>query len=326
MELRNITTFIKVAELKSFSKAVEKLGYSQSNVSFQIQQLENELDSRLFERIGKKIEITPQGRSFLFYANEIIKMTVQAADEVRNSAGPDCASPRGQLRIGSIESIATGILPGLLTEFHSRFPHIQVTVFTENKNILIDRINNNQIDMFFDLNTPSVIPNMIRRELRREEIIFICRPDMMLSDADAPTACSPIRSGHDMSYAPGYSDSPFIQLSELCSMPFVLTEYGEGYRRELDALLATQGCCITPVIEFGNPETIIQLVEAGVGMSFLPRFCTEKHIEDGRLMRVNTDIQPIYMHSQMFYHKNKWITPVMQAFFDTIDSFFGAAS
>ena len=302
MELRNITTFLKVAELGSFSKAAEKLGYSQSNVSFQIQQLENELGARLFERIGRKIEITPQGRSFLFYANEINKMTVQAVDEVRNSAGPGCASPRGQLRIGSIESIATGILPCLLTEFHRRFPYIQVTVFTENKNILIDRVNNNQIDMFFDLNTPSVIQNMIRRELRREEIIFICSPDMMVT---------------------GSSGALFVPINELCSMPFVLTEYGEGYRRELDAVLTGRGYSIDPVIEFGNPETIIQLVEAGIGMSFLPHFCAAKHIEDGHLVRVETDIEPIYMRSQMFYHKNKWITPVMQAFFDTIDSFFG---
>ena len=298
MELRNISTFLKVAELKSFSRAAEKLGYSQSNVSFQIQQLENELGVRLFERIGRKIEITPQGRSFLFYANEINKMTLQAVSDIKNKANtPDCASPRGQLRIGSIESIATGVLPALLTEFHRRFPLVQVTVFTENKNILIDRVNNNQIDMFFGLNSPSVISNMVRRELRREEIIFV----------------GPAGSG----------SCRFVPLEELRSMSFVLTEYGEGYRRELDAALAERGLSITPVIEFGNPETIIQLVKSGVGMSFLPLFCAEKNISAGNIVRIDTDIEPIYMHSQMFYHKNKWITPAMKAFFDTVDLFFG---
>ena len=83
MEFRNINTFLSVAELQSFSKAANKLGYSQSNVSLQIQQLEQELGVPLFERTGKSIRITAAGQDFLFYANEIQRLNQQALNTVR---------------------------------------------------------------------------------------------------------------------------------------------------------------------------------------------------------------------------------------------------
>ena len=111
MEFRNIKTFLCIAEMNSFSKAAEKLGYSQSNVSFQIQQLEQELGVRLFERYGRSIQITQPGREFLFYANEMEKLSLQAVSAVKNPAGMDGRQLSGLLRIGSVESIANGILP-----------------------------------------------------------------------------------------------------------------------------------------------------------------------------------------------------------------------
>ena len=96
MEFRNINTFLCVAEQKSFSRAADRLGYSQSNVSFQIQQLEQELGVRLFERTGKTIRITEKGQEFLFYANEIEKLGDQAMTAVR-SPGDGARSEMGGL-------------------------------------------------------------------------------------------------------------------------------------------------------------------------------------------------------------------------------------
>lgn len=85
MEFRNIITFLKVAELKNFSKAAEKLGYSQSAVTVQIKQLEKELGTRLFERVGKGAVLTESGQDFVFHANEILNTAKQAVDAVRGS-------------------------------------------------------------------------------------------------------------------------------------------------------------------------------------------------------------------------------------------------
>ena len=83
MEFKNITTFLKVAELRNFSKAAKKLGYSQSAVTIQIQQLEHELGVQLFERIGRGAALTEEGQSFVFYANEILGAAEKARDSIR---------------------------------------------------------------------------------------------------------------------------------------------------------------------------------------------------------------------------------------------------
>ncbi|MBQ3166220.1 MAG: LysR family transcriptional regulator, partial [Clostridia bacterium] len=75
MELRNLITFIHVAELGSFTKAAEQLGYSQSTVSFQIKQLEEELDCLLFERINHTITLTERGRELVSYAHQVRALT-----------------------------------------------------------------------------------------------------------------------------------------------------------------------------------------------------------------------------------------------------------
>ena len=189
MEFRNIKTFLCIAEMNSFSKAAEKLGYSQSNVSFQIQQLEQELGVRLFERYGRSIQITQPGREFLFYANEMEKLSLQAVSAVKNPAGMDGRQLSGLLRIGSVESIANGILPDLLADFHSIYPDVQFAVYTGGaRNTLVEMVANNQIDFFFDLNDKAPVTGLTGRILRREEIVFVASKKHA---GDIAPACRP---------------------------------------------------------------------------------------------------------------------------------------
>ena len=95
MEIRNILTFLKVAGTQNFSKAAEQLGYSQSAVTIQIQQLEKELGTQLFERIGKRVYLTEKGQEFIGYASEIMRVT----NEALTFAGEEHTT-RGTLKIG----------------------------------------------------------------------------------------------------------------------------------------------------------------------------------------------------------------------------------
>ena len=115
-------------------------------------------------------------------------------------------------------------------------------------------------------------------------------------------------------------------MDELAKKDFVLTEPGEGYRKQLDRLLGEYNQTITPVIEFANPETVIQLVERKIGLSFLPYFCAEEKIKSGKLFPLETVAPRIYMYNQIFYHRDKWVTPQMEALLDFIKSFFGVTS
>ena len=83
MDIKNLTTFICAAELGSFTKAAASLGYSQSTVSFQIKQLETELDAQLFERVGHTILLTEKGREVLRYAHQVDKLTHELLDTIQ---------------------------------------------------------------------------------------------------------------------------------------------------------------------------------------------------------------------------------------------------
>ena len=108
MEFRNINTFLKVAGTQNFSRAAQQLGYSQSAVTIQIRQLEEELQVQLFERIGKRVYLTEKGQEFVAYANEIMRVTERAKNFPAQSSALE-----GTLCIGGVESICTALLPGL---------------------------------------------------------------------------------------------------------------------------------------------------------------------------------------------------------------------
>ena len=117
MELRQLSTFIQVAQLKSFSRAAESLGYSQSAVTVQIRQLEDELDTRLFDRIGKHISLTARGVQFLEHAYDVL----QEVNKARLSVS-DTGELHGRLHIGTIESLCFSKLPAVLHAYGSGTP------------------------------------------------------------------------------------------------------------------------------------------------------------------------------------------------------------
>ena len=295
MEFRNLQTFLCVANLQSFSKAAKKLGYSQSNISFQIQQLEKELGVQLFDRSGKRIKITEPGQEFLFYANEIQKLSLQALTVAKKNINHDSQTLEGFLRIGSIESIATSILPDLLARFHKVYPKITITIITKNRENLIEMVKNNQIDFFFDFNDKIEISNLCHKILSKEEVVFLSS-----------------------------KSREKLSLEHITKEKFVLTEQGEGYRKKLEYLLLEKGIRIYPAIEFGDPAQIIQLIEKNIGISFLPLFCAIEKIQEKKLFIIESDLPKIYMYTQLYYHKNKWITPQMNAILNHIYSYFNA--
>ena len=112
MELRNINTFLHVAELHSFSRAARDLGYSQSAVSSQIALLEDELGVPLFDRVGKTVCLTDAGQVFLRYARTLLTTAQQA-----KAALQPTPEARGSLRVAIADSLCSALMPGLLMIF-----------------------------------------------------------------------------------------------------------------------------------------------------------------------------------------------------------------
>ncbi len=309
MELRTIETFLAVTTYGSFSRAAERLGYSQSAVTMQIKQLEAELGARLFDRVPRGARLTDEGRAFSFHAHQIAADVARARRAVRGDAEP--ADLTGTLRIGSVESISTALMPELLVRFTRAHPHAELVVQTTRIDRLVELTRAGEIDLVLTMERPLAIPGFIREVLREEEIVLVAQPGLIA------------RARKEQ---PGTTGSIPASLSpaELATLPFVLTERGESYRLELDRALAAYDIALTPVVETGNTETLVHLAERGVGVAFLPRFSVEGALAAGTLELVQSELAPVRMASQLFYHQKKWVSPLMAAFLATVREGFAA--
>lgn len=142
MEIRIVKTFLKVAETPNITQSAELLGYSQGSVTAHIQQLEKELNVKLFDRIGRGVQFTEAGRRFLPYAVNLVK-----ASEDAESFSIDATEPEGELIIEASSSVSIGILPKLLLKFQEKYPGIRLKVKTsDNIDIMLNSIRQNRVD------------------------------------------------------------------------------------------------------------------------------------------------------------------------------------
>lgn len=285
MEIRQLNTFIHVAQFQSFSKAAEHLGYSQSAVTVQIRLLEQELNVRLFDRIGKHIMLTAQGRHFLICANRIIyevnktKLSMSDNDEFKNP-----------LHIGTIESLCTVKLPPIIRYFREHHPKVAIQITTASPEELIEMMEQNKLDLIYILDSPRWNDEWYKAMEEEEQIIFVSSPHFKLAN----------QSG--------------LCMTDLLEEPFFLTEKNANYRQALDHHLAHQQKSLAPLLESSDTAFIVTMLEQNDGLSFLPYFAVQHHIQNERLCKLDVTDVDITMYRQIFYHKNKFKTREMDQF------------
>ena len=280
MDLKNLTTFIHVAELGSFTKAGVALGCSQSTISFQIRQLEEELSFPLFERINRTVVLTDKGREVLAYAHQIRQLT----DELKQNIQSD--RPRSvRIRVAMSDSLCNSLLEDNFQQFLQAHPGINLKIIAAGTEEMFRLLDHNEVDAILTLE--SHIYNTEYVIVREEEVAH-----HFVAAASSPLA--KLRQ---------------IPPEELVHQRFILTEKGMSYRRLLDEQLAQRSLEIIPVLEIGNPHLICELVQQGVGVSFLPDFVTEKAVKEGKLVYLEVPGIQVSIWKQLLHHRDKWISP-----------------
>ena len=290
MELRNITTFLRVAELQNFTHAAQELGYSQSAVTVQIRQLEIELGVPLFERIGRSVNLTAPGQAFLQQAGEIIKAAERARDAVRTAPEPE-----GTLRLGTMESLGASVVWRLIAGFHRQFPRVNVVVRTSTADGLLEMMRRNDVDFIYFVDEKQYSPDWEIPLCRPEETVFVTAPHSQLAARGEP-----------------------IPLRELVTYPCVLTEAGESYRIPFERLLAEHDLVVAPILEIGSTEIVARMVRENVGYSVLPMYVASEYLKSGELVPFRVPEFKSNMYQHIIYHKNKWLTPQMKGFMQLI--------
>ena len=175
MEIRNLITFTKVAEVQSLSGAARLLGYAQSTVTMQMQQLEQELGVPLYERVGKQIRITQAGQELLTYAVPIIKMSQEALQVGRGGA----KTAEGSLRLGVLEVLADERLALQIDAYLSHNPRVELEVRTEaDARTLLNLLRHNEIDLMLTLDYPVTDADLVHAGEDRAEPVSYTHLDV----------------------------------------------------------------------------------------------------------------------------------------------------
>ena len=285
VEIRQLITFEKVADLQSFSKAAAMLNYSQSAVTIQVQQLEEEFDTKFFDRIGRNITLTPAGKVFLKRAREILHEVQKTYSAINND------SPHQHiLHIGCIDSLCSCHLSEFLKDLFILHPKYQVKITTSSPEKLVHMMSQNQVDLIYVLDQPIY-------DVRWVKPVEVTEPLVFVSSVDSPLT----KLGK-------------LSLEEVLEEPFLLTESNANYRYALDQYLASRGLKVDARLELANTDVLLNLVKEGYGLSFLPYFAVRKKVIQGEIAILPVPDYDITMSRQLIYHRDKWMTEEMKEF------------
>ena len=289
MELRNLITFIHVAELGSFTKAAERLDYSQSTISFQIKQLEDELGCLLFERINHTITLTEKGRELVSYAHQIRTLTDEFKEGLTKEQ--DCV---GHIHMVAPDSVCEEMISSRYMDFHNKYPSVSIRFTTGDTGFMLDMLDHNGADVIITLD---------QRLHNKDHIIA----------KEEPLPMHFVSNPHSK-----FANAKGLSIKDIINEPFILTEYGKGYRRVFDRELAKRSLEITPVLEIGRTDIITLILTQSDMISYLPDFVTKPLIESGKLCYLDVCDMSIAIWKQLIYHKNKWMSKSLKAFIEYV--------
>ncbi len=249
---RRLQVFATVARLLSFTKAAESLYMTQPAVTFQIRQLEEHFNTRLFDRSHNRINLTEAGQLVKNYADKIIVLYNEMDNEVRTLTG----DVQGPLIVGASTTIGEYFIPAVIGAYQSNFPHVKVRLNVANTNGIIHMVENNQIDIGI-VEGPITNKNLVTDIIWDDELVVICSVDHPLTNQKR------------------------ISPEELLDYPFISREEGSGTREVIQNYLDSQGLDIEQLnitMEFGSPESIKNAVAANLGISVLSIATLEKEL------------------------------------------------
>ena len=294
MEIRQLKTFLKVATLLNFNRAAEALNYSQSTVSVQIQALEEALETRLFDRLPKRIMLTEAGQKLLLYAEKILALAEETRSEVMGGN-----RPAGSLNIRIPETLATYRLPLLIKRFFTIFPETRLVFSTCAYHSLTQDLSQGLYDLAFLLVDSFQTPNLSVKFIGVEPLTLITVPEHPLAKKNT------------------------IHPQDIGGELLLLSKTDCSYRRMFERYLAEEGLDSLAILELNSIHAIKKFVMEGVGISIMPEIAVKREISKGQLAAPKWVENSLEAAVLMIWHEEKWISPALKSFMDMAEELMG---
>lgn len=283
--------FEAVAELRSFSRAAERLHMTQPAVSQHIRALEDSLGVRLLERNNKSVSLTRAGEIALRHAKDInglyFRMREMVNELVHFTGGP--------LSVGASYTFGEYALPSVLAKLHREYPGITAQVAIGNTAEIAERVRSRELDICI-VEGEKFGGGLAARKLADDEMYIAAG------------------AGHPL------TDVPEVAIPRLAEEIWAVREPGSGTREAADRMLGEFGIEPVRVMELGSTQLIKETVEAGVGVTLLSRLALRKELEFGLLRLLNVPGMPVRRSFYVLMRKGDLQTRTMEVFMQTLEA------
>ena len=286
---RRLQVFHTVARLLSFTKAAESLHMTQPAVTFQVRQLEEYFNTRLFDRTHNRISLTEAGERVYGYADKIFALYAEMENSVRDLTG----EVSGVLLLGASTTIAEYMLPALLGDFKAKYPEVSIRLQVANTDGIVSMVENNVIDLGV-VEAPVSNKNLVVENCRMDRMVLIVPPAHPLAKNKS------------------------VPITELLNYPYICREEGSGTREVMLEAMTIAGASaqeMNIVMELGSPEAVKGAVEAGMGVSILSRATIDKELRLGSLVAVELE-SPVERPFSFVHQKQKFRLRAMEKLLD----------
>ncbi|MDP5252780.1 MULTISPECIES: LysR family transcriptional regulator [unclassified Vibrio] len=289
MNLKRFVTFKTIVEEGSFLKAAQKLYCTQSTVTFQIKQLEQDLSLQLFEKIGRKMVLTQAGKKILPHVYELTRVM----DNIEGTAQQENSEPSGELTVLIAETQLAYKMANVLKAFRQKAPKVKLSLQSQNCYKIRDELIADKADLgvFYHVGNEEALKV---HEFRPEPMVLVTSP--LLSDFNVQ------------------QPDQHIEVSFISNGPQCL------FRQSFERIMQERNIHIDNMIELSSINTIKHCVESDIGITYLPRFTVETELQAGSLQAIELTEAPQMIYPRCGYHAGKCMTPAMQVFIDCMYS------
>lgn len=284
MDLDQLHTFLEIVRLKSFSKAALTCYRTQPAISAQVRQLEQELNTTLFDRLGTKISLTVAGRIFAEHAEQILALRRRAQDTINELE----KVPRGEIIIAANEATCIYVLPGVFAEFKKQFPNVQLSVDRSYGTRVVQAVLDNQAD-FGITQLPVQEKKLQVAKIHSDEIKLLVPPGHRLASLER------------------------VHARDLLSEQLLLPKSGTTRARLNHWLDAVQDE-LNISMELDSTEMIKRFVMANLGLSFLAASHCQEEVADGKLACVSLGPETMIRRLALIYRRDKSLSKAALGF------------